>query len=570
MIHTPLTTPDTPRTPATQRASHPMPTRLRAFTVVELLVAIAITSGLILFINQIIVSMSAAVSMGISNSQIIQSSRIINAQLHEDTKSIVPNAGGFMAILQYEVDTLIPDIRNAAYGDGVYLIESDFDDNIHTPIRSDQLVFIREARQDQPVTPRGISAFTPATTTASYIKVWYGHARRTWPDGGDLGLDDRLGARFLNPAGDQIVSQNAIASQWVLGRQAMFLASSVAGLSIYAEESSPPAPVTYNRGARWYSFVTSDGNANQDYVDFNSPPAAPIDPIPVKTPIPPNQNQIYMGLTDTADQRLAEMVSSTESGVMSLEENALHALDYAYPQERLRVNVKPTFSVNSISPHNYKSWQMAQMHPLLAENISDFTVEFAADLDNDGNIDVVTASEAQQIETFYGKDANGNFFIPQNFILGTIKWYSAYYNDPRSGYDSNIPFSKNKHNLLPTDERLFDIKKPFTYRPNFAAFDDITAAQTSSTKPVFLHDLDMNNFQPDINSPIPPIPTRLAPITNTTIRNADAAFIFRPNNAASWPKLLRIRYRLHDKKGQLTDIDATPGSIFEVIVAVPE
>ncbi|MFW6335919.1 MAG: hypothetical protein ACOC3G_02160, partial [Phycisphaeraceae bacterium] len=185
--------------------------------------------------------------------------------------------------------------------------------------------------------------------------------------------------------------------------------------------------------------------------------------------------------------------------------------------ERLRGNPSPQWPI--------EAWQYSQSHPVLLPNVSDFEVHFAADANNDGEID---------------RDEDGLDGRPDDVT------YDA--NDPIVWYGS---YDTNGDPILPDNA-------PFDYQTNW----------TGGTTPA-------ETYNPLDSAPGMP--------------NADFALTWRHDDGepftapgavtnSKWPYLIRIRYRAHDSQGELTstvydrvageDV-ATSGKWFEVIFRVP-
>ena len=186
----------------------------------------------------------------------------------------------------------------------------------------------------------------------------------------------------------------------------------------------------------------------------------------------------------------------------------LNAYDLTYSQDRLRVNAQmPDGS-------RFDTWRLAQMHPILTQNVSDFIVEFAADV-------------------FTGKTMSptGQPVQPDGAVdtvdpTGEIKWYTAaaYANYPNgpNGYNSLAPLAFD----LPTSG----------YEP----YDSNPSDRYAEEAFVWRHDADTNTFDPSTN----------------------------PGGSMPWPNLIRIRYRLHDDEGVVGEAPDDPGLWFEQIMAV--
>lgn len=186
------------------------------FTMLEMLVAMAITVGIVLFINQVFTSVSDAVRGGLGTSRVLQHARVIRAQLTNDAVSMVgPSDNGFLII------------ANKKYT-GVKLSQ---DAAQTVAVASDQLCFASLAGPDmEPITPGNQNSIS-TTSDAPYVKIWYGHCRHVKPDGTDS-LD-------MTVAG----GLNEYPVNWVLGRQALFL------------EDDSTAPFVYSQGAKYNATV---------------------------------------------------------------------------------------------------------------------------------------------------------------------------------------------------------------------------------------------------------------------------------------------------------------------------
>lgn len=252
-----------------------------AFTIVELIVAMAVASLLLFLVNTIFNSTVRAVSRGIALSDIIANARGASDQIRLDADqmmapdSTTPAQAGVLVIVNQTIDAPIrrgpradEQLRDASHPLG--------------PVRSDQLMFVRDAAGLRSVTP-GSTGDYGNTVSAAHAKVWYGHVRKTNPDGTDGGL---LGAN----------GPNRSANDWVLGRQAMLLADTSPG-SIYAASAAHDAAVT-----------------------GLTPPAG----------IAANA---YSGLTDVAAVNITALHADPASG--------------CYITERLRTNLSPVFDATN-------------------------------------------------------------------------------------------------------------------------------------------------------------------------------------------------------------------------------
>ena len=335
--------------PAGAAAPHVRHLRGRGFTLVEMMVSIAVTTVLILAINKVFTSVSAGVSSGLALSEVVATSRVVGDQIERDFDQMVgPSENGFLVIINQTVS-------NAR------LVPEDVDTGLSTDLRSDQIAFIKRRVDDDPVTPQADNTYD-SYTSAAYARVWYGHALRANSDGsrpsGNLGASG---------------TPNQFAADWILGRQALYLQS----------DSSPLAQRHIN-GA-W----------------IGSPATGATGPVPAV---------LESGLSDVAYCGLAtETTNGAVVGGTSYAHTnsnkrlfqdltgstyASRAFALTYASARLLCNPSP-------QGPSYDSWKIAQMHPDLAEHVSEFIVEFAGDYDGSAGIDT------------------------QGGANGSIKWYGT-------------------------------------------------------------------------------------------------------------------------------------------------
>jgi len=264
------------------------------FSILEMLVAMAATVALVLFLNQIFSTISAAVRAGVERAAVIQKARVIANQLRNDTDQMVgPGGGGFLVITT-----------------GTASAKLDADDPLAAAARNvDHIAFVRFRSNLDPICPANDNTFSHASD-APFVRVWYGIGQRTTEAGADGGA---LGS-----------SQNQYAGDWVLCRQALFLDPSPSG--------------NYVNGATTTSNTTAT--------------------LGVKP--------MYQATADICNKTLEEINEDIAGGT--------GVTSYTYGT-RLWVNPSP-------STGNFESWRIAQLHPLLAEGVSDVKIDYVAD---DGN-----------------------------------------------------------------------------------------------------------------------------------------------------------------------------------------
>ncbi|MFN3165858.1 MAG: type II secretion system protein J [Phycisphaeraceae bacterium] len=350
------------------------------FTLVELMVSISILALMLFLINEIFNSTSVAVTTSVQNAKNIAATRIVGEQWQDDASAMVgPDTngeGGYIVIIQQRqrgVPMLDP--RNLA--------------EVPNPVdlRTDQIVFIRNAAGLRSITPQDAISFRNnliGQDVGGFAKVWYGHVLRTQPDGRAPGFTPEF------QLGGDSAGFDRIGSDWILGRQAM-LFNPVDEVAVATGSRTDPtirgnlAQYTYADNAYYGSLVQNSG--------YGGPRTA------------------FMGLTDVTRQNYGPANDATgESMLFQLldpsftrdqqRDNYLRTA-YRNPAQRLRVNPAP-----SPADTNYASWAIAQGHAILAPNCSEFIIDFAADFNGNGRVDMQQPGGGQDID-------------------GAIVWYDA-------------------------------------------------------------------------------------------------------------------------------------------------
>ncbi len=538
-----------------------------AFTLVELLVAVALTLVMLVAINRIFSDTQKAIGGGTGLSRVVADSRVMVQQIRRDADMMIgphrktrkpmhgpwvePMHGGMLVIVQREIEAPVP----AVGGQGQVLRK----------VRSDQLAFIRARGDEDPITPEGANNYTAEhLNDADFLRIWYGHVRRTSPlgDGNDAANqpDDptRAGAlgrppeTVTGPHDQRYSVDNELASQWILGRQALFLKTRV---DQTASANFPP--------------VALEGG---DPYDNGS-----IRGLPSGMPIP---KALYMGLTDIAwygfDRECLGYDLAPQHGAIvggapnfggpkpqdtllrlwmplphrgSLTSYIQRAVFYnTFAHKRLRVNPTPVF--NHEAGFDLPAWQVAQMHPYFVGGVSDFIVEFAGDYDPlDQQIDTVAQNPAWPGDD---TDTHGVKYLHQG---GEVRWYDAYTqnNAPDPRHDENDPTAAK-----------YDSTKPPRY--------EFPSNAVNVGNPVG----NMNPMWRDINDYISS--------DSNALPHADHVFVFRheddgrytlpfvggPAPGSMWPDMIRLRWRMHDPQNQLFDARTSEtGKWFEMIIPIP-
>lgn len=341
----------------------PQHTRQQAgYTIMELITAMGIILLLLFLTSQLFQSTSLVAQRGMQTSKVIATARILNEQIAADAGKMVgptrstSSVGGFLIITQE---------RLTNGGTGVKMIDPQtIAETSVEQIRSDQLTFIRNATGLRSTTPQNSSTYRSNLTGVSgdVAKVWYGHAKRTEPDG------TRTGTTANHYLGGSSAGIDRIANNLIFGRQAMLFNPT---------DRSTGNKISTATGS--YIHATSS--------DFNSPVSGSTGaPSPAAT---------YMGLTDVTIQNYGSGIGTsaipgtllynlTDTTALTAANHNTNYLAQQYPSnaDRLHVNPKPNPGDTSYAP-----WSFAQTHAILAQSCSEIEITFAADLNGDGQID---------------------------------------------------------------------------------------------------------------------------------------------------------------------------------------
>ncbi len=502
------------------------------FTLVELLVAVALTALIIGFVNQLLNSTTTAVSRGVQFGDIIANNRAISERLFEDGQAMVApqpatadgNPAGMLVIFGREINRGLTGVYMPVATTSDTKSEKNPDStppNLPYAVRSDQLMFIKQ--NGDPI----VETLTPVSDTsfagkrqhaASYSKLWWGHLQRT-PADGSLLTPPTAGA---NPSALPLDSDNPDGENyagwgWILGRQELFFTDPTPFPTPLPPEDRPfNVPLVHVDGVYWDSQINAPAGyflggpaiaEQKNWGSFSDVSKHPLD-----------------AGRRTALTPLALIAETSADGIffdgMPDTVYRQQAYNMLFPEERLRVNDHPA------AP--YDAWRIAQMYPYVSQGVSDFIVEFAADANADGIVDF---------------DGDGNYLNgPEPTVTAGTEprtfWYSSQYPPTYAGVGpSNFTFS------------------------NYASAATITGA----------------NIQPPTtvgaNLPYDPAPA---------VTNADAAFVWRHDYPDNWPYLIRIRYRVHDTRGEVRTTqdtglgtfsytgndEAQAGRWFEVILPV--
>ncbi len=437
--------------------------RSQGFSLLELLVSISITGVLVFLVHSIFNDTSRAVTYGIRTSNIVAAARTMGDQLQDDAEVMQGPAAA--------VGTSAADTRGFIIIANNTITGVTFNDNEAAgrtsvrDVRSDSVSFLRDATALRPLTPAAANRTNNDTQNIALARVYYGHVVRTEPDGTSTpGLTG---------------GANRIGNDWILGRQAMLY-----GLS--------GSPLVFAGGAA-DRYATGGG--------YNAPINA--DDSDIGTP------RMVHALTDVSSVNWDLGPDPALLGADSVYRN------FSYLNERLWVNPRFSLDTQLTAEEMFQTWRLAQTHPYFVGGVSDFIVEFAADLDRDGILDT--------------RDTKGTPTTADDTVSNDpdnpLWWYDGY----------NIPAAEQTA-LAPaaTESGYYD--------------DPAVSLGTNANLAdhVFVFRID------DVENGTVATPASLT---------------------SDWPYLIRIRYRVHDSQGRVYSNDPatgdrTLGQWFEHIIPV--
>jgi prepilin-type N-terminal cleavage/methylation domain-containing protein len=522
----------------------------RGFTLIELMVAIAITSILILFISQVFNTVQGTVSYGIRVADVLDHQRVVSDQIVRDTAEMLgPSDNGFLIVVNH----VVPAYYSAEHEQGAKEAQ------LKRPpfIRSDQLVFIRSRGELDPICPDRSTRFD-GQSEAQFVRIWYGHGVRPRPDGLLTGGGPNLappGGRAANfgytvgatlqdginrgqPSfgnlggkdagrGAPVPGTNYYCANWILGRQALFLdptiTSGTASGRIFANDAISVSPVN--------GVVGKPGGLT---------------------------SQLWSGLTDIAavstaqvHERIFSMKFDPKASNPTATPGSISwegALRLTYSDNRLIVNpeIRPTWSG---ATGDIQAWQVAQQHALLMPNVSEFAIDFSADINNNDMLDYI---DERKVAEFQKNPESIN-------TLTQATWRNEWLMDRTT---NSVP-ANNANNPNAKQDNLDDryrLSRTVWYS-YFASREPLVFGSvvdpTSQTRAgaIFqgygaFRDINRDNALRD------------------RYPNASGIFVWHRNKPRQWPHMLRIRYRLHDSSGQLSDSTGEPGRTFEQIIRV--
>jgi prepilin-type N-terminal cleavage/methylation domain-containing protein len=405
----------------------PLPPQLNSprarggFTLVEVMISIAIALVLILGVSQIFSMAQRTTGAGIEVLADTETNRGIQQMLLNDARGVTNAVGDSpgLVILSYATATFRNRADQQQDNDGNPQTINDpvnptatinesiaaIDDRVH---RTDVLGFFARGkftrRTGDGMTGSPFSLTAPTTSDEAFI--WYGHL--ALPDNNEITKWDYLkpGAptttpkgQFWNPgcADPTLNPNNFFASDWVLGRQVILLSP---------RGSSSPEP--HIRG------ISESTPQNPLWLQGSSSSVASDNNIP-----------LYASRYDLADASIAAYRNALGGGTNWWQ--GLTGWDPSKPQQT-RFDGNPfarkpaTASMSTGADIQQLSAAIAQMSPIFVRGCTQFVVEFAGDYVTQNASGTIGTTDSSGRTTLGGSDGQIDYYVDNN---GThqIRWY---------------------------------------------------------------------------------------------------------------------------------------------------
>jgi hypothetical protein len=464
---------------------------------VELLVSIGVAAFILFTVNAVFRSVTDASRQGNASGEALRTTRVIGDQLQRDFEHLVgPAEGGVLVIVNHRIDAPI--------------IEDHVQQGRTWPVRTDQLLFIRDRADLEPLAPANGNSYSN-DSDASHVRMWFGHLRRVAPNGTDDAGDYDIGPLGQPDSGSSPpeIGTNQLAGQWLLGRQALFF-----------EPNDPISPINVN-GA-W-----ADAPVPSDFV-------------------PDEVEALYWSVSDVAEFGFLTLDRNSSgdghgglAGFVNTgnNDNVVDSINDLFPPRRLFPTTLPRDFRDAVArylfigagqrlranpaPQDFESWRIAQMHAIFAERVSDFEVTFAGDYFTIGNAGLGrTADPADQ-----NPQPDGELDV---WMDGEPIWYGSI--NPATG-DYILP--------------------PTTSSPGPASIAALPFVEADNAPSgVTVHPI-LEDTPADESDGVQLVDSSG---NDVDVAHAQNIFIFRHTQSlsgkANWPEMIRVRYRLNDASGR--------------------
>ncbi|MEM1444629.1 MAG: prepilin-type N-terminal cleavage/methylation domain-containing protein [Planctomycetota bacterium] len=434
----------------------PRPAATRpGFTLIELIVAVSVTSVLLLLVSRVFNETTKAINIGADTSQIVSNARVLSDQMFQDLARInkpkanpeklfggisnLAEPAGFMVLIQQTNSGLrfpLPDVprqdpenwqtfRDLNRDGTQQLADGETD---WPAIRTDQLAFFTPADRAESLAP-GSQARYDTDAVARMQRIWYGHVARANLDGS---IPDNTEPGQAPASGDDDFDFTRI-TDLVLGRQGLLILDDQSlwpnGNRVYDVNTG-----SVNSDAQALTAIGGDVSANQFRLDDR------VDELPVRN-ASGNYDQLWKGATDTVflrDDLNANLNFSSffelrydniarADGLYAIGVNRPGTIGAVVPDLRdpprpgglaLDANELPTEFYNRhalgwtfASPgqrlittqdldYPYQPETLGRNHNFFIPYVSDFAVDFAADITDDYAL-------ADDPDTFDDQNGNG-------------------------------------------------------------------------------------------------------------------------------------------------------------------
>lgn len=510
----------------------------RGFTLVEVLISIAIALVLILGISQIFSIAQRTTGAGTQVLADSETNRGIQQMLLNDARGVTNAVGDSpgLVILSYPQaayrnrgDMQLdndgdPRTINDPANPGKFVNELPFviDDRIH---RTDVFAFFTRGlftRRTGDYSGNPSTNYPPSLTSATTSEeafIWYGHL--ALPDSSLLqnwnyanpGVPTKSTGNYWNPGSGTAAANpnNFFASDWILGRQVMLL--------------SPRSKINANY-AEPHIHGTSD-SANPLWLPIANP----------STSNDPNSVPLYTSRYDLADATIAAYRSFLGS-TSTTSWQGWTGWDINFPAEtRFYANPflqkAPSTSVNQFAS---LSAAIAQMSPIFVRGCTQFIVEFAGDYmtqDPTNNGNITSALPDGQIDYIDVVDATGKH-------THQIRWYGF----PRDTTGLGTP------DILPVSTVLNNAGITVTPGAGPMRFERTPSASASSVTPLAPYNWTTNTTSTGNSPPYNGLPAYyVQPYICSWGGDTDASSAGNP--IIPRPKMIRITIGIDDPTGHL-------------------
>ncbi|MEM7682239.1 MAG: type II secretion system protein [Planctomycetota bacterium] len=625
--------------------------RTTGFTLVELLVAISIVSGIVFLFSQVFSTAQDAVARGRVVSQTISQTQSIEEQLFEDAaamrlfKDDIERSGdtpGFLVIINHRTPDPVelPDDKRAydfsGAPDPADRAAENLANNIEDwprRIRSDQLVFFRSASGLEGVTP-GASTRLDSAARAGTARIYYGHLSRV------------NGSGDADPLGTGV---NLTTADLLLGRQALLILNPVDATTLPdgggGGDNVVLPPASWNFNSTIFEFEVDNALGGADELWKGATDAISL----LRSgPFPPggldfaglfdsgSVNSLYDDHVNPIETTSTPPSPEVDDG-LATDRYHRSALSWAFPVVDRRLLAQTLVEINEYDNNDNPDQrddiveQVGRLHAVLSPYVSDFIVEFAADitddveLDTNGDIvsrrgdagfqpDGLPDGEPDLVHDRDGHPGGAGRQVRDNNefagLIGTVRWYTAGEFAYCPGDFSNAttapatPFNPATDGIVEsivwpvpgtvnqgTNGATDDLTRFYQGAPIFSgeskvgsgllATDPPGPQQNRLTASGSALGAEFQKYPPKVDNNV---------LTSSGFDAADAAFVwghtgdepgsdqFIEGDGKYWPYMIRIRYRLHDPDGEFGSIDPASdpdnpvtvnGTWYEIILPVP-